>query len=98
MTCAPDAFNAASYEFDAGLIVLVSFISPFENERRLAREIAGDIPRYLDPLDGQGWEAAIRAYCGDAPDRARQLAAMPSFRAPSWDDHFAKVDGWLATL
>jgi bifunctional enzyme CysN/CysC len=28
---------------DAGLIVLVSFISPFGNERRLAREIAGDI-------------------------------------------------------
>ncbi|HEY0032409.1 MAG TPA: sulfate adenylyltransferase subunit CysN [Devosia sp.] len=28
---------------DSGLIVLVSFISPFENERRLAREIAGDI-------------------------------------------------------
>ncbi|WP_404404248.1 sulfate adenylyltransferase subunit CysN [Pelagibacterium halotolerans] len=28
---------------DAGLIVLVSFISPFKNERRMAREIAGDI-------------------------------------------------------
>ncbi|MEO5806653.1 sulfate adenylyltransferase subunit CysN [Devosia sp.] len=28
---------------DAGLIVLVSFISPFQNERRLAREIAGDV-------------------------------------------------------
>ncbi|MBO9587780.1 sulfate adenylyltransferase subunit CysN [Devosia sp.] len=28
---------------DAGLIVLVSFISPFEKERQLAREIAGDI-------------------------------------------------------
>lgn len=28
---------------DAGLIVLVSFISPFKNERRLAREVAGDI-------------------------------------------------------
>jgi bifunctional enzyme CysN/CysC len=28
---------------DSGLIVLVSFISPFRNERRLAREIAGDI-------------------------------------------------------
>jgi len=62
------------------------------------REIAGDTPLYLDPLDGQGWEAAIKAYCGDDPDRARQLAAMPSFHAPSWDDHFAKVDGWLATL
>ena len=28
---------------DAGLIVLVSFISPFEKERRLAREISGDL-------------------------------------------------------
>jgi bifunctional enzyme CysN/CysC len=28
---------------DAGLIVLVSFISPFRNERRLAREIAADV-------------------------------------------------------
>jgi bifunctional enzyme CysN/CysC len=28
---------------DAGLIVLVSFISPFKNERKLAREVAGDI-------------------------------------------------------
>ena len=28
---------------EAGLIVLVSFISPFRNERRLAREIAGDV-------------------------------------------------------
>jgi bifunctional enzyme CysN/CysC len=40
---------------DAGLIVLVSFISPFRNERRLAREIAGDvrfIEAYVDtPLE-----------------------------------------------
>ena len=32
---------------DAGLIVLVSFISPFRNERQIAREIAGDI-RFLE--------------------------------------------------
>jgi len=32
---------------DAGLIVIVSFISPFRNERRLAREIAGDV-RFLE--------------------------------------------------
>lgn len=31
---------------DSGLIVLVSFISPFASERELAREIAGDIPFY----------------------------------------------------
>ncbi|WP_432807413.1 sulfate adenylyltransferase subunit CysN [Rhodoligotrophos ferricapiens] len=29
---------------DAGLMVLVSFISPFRRERQMAREIAGDIP------------------------------------------------------
>jgi bifunctional enzyme CysN/CysC len=28
---------------DSGLIVLTSFISPFRHERRMAREIAGDI-------------------------------------------------------
>jgi len=28
---------------DAGLIVIVSFISPFRNERQLAREVAGDV-------------------------------------------------------
>lgn len=68
------------------------------SDQPVFREIAGAIPLYLDPVDGQGWEAAIRAYCGDAPDRERQLAAMPSFRTPTWADHFAKVDGWLATL
>lgn len=62
------------------------------------REIARAIPLYLDPIDGAGWDAAIRAYCGDAPDRARQLALMPGFRAPSWVEHFSKVDGWLSRL
>jgi glycosyltransferase involved in cell wall biosynthesis len=68
------------------------------SELPVFREIAGDIPLYLDPHDRQGWEDAIRAYTGDDLDRARQLAAMPSFHAPTWDDHFAKVDGWLANL
>ncbi len=40
---------------DAGLVVLVSFISPFRAERQLARERAGDVPFvevYVDtPLD-----------------------------------------------
>ena len=68
------------------------------SDQPVFREIAGDIPLYLDPVDGHGWEAAIRSYCDDSADRARQLAAMPTFRAPTWGDHFAKVDGWLATL
>ena len=62
------------------------------------REIAGNIPLYLDPLDGQHWERAIRDFSGDCPERTRQLAAMPGFRAPDWAAHFARVDHWLDTF
>lgn len=62
------------------------------------REIAGTIPLYLDPQDSAGWEQAVRRYAGDDPDRARQLAVMPQFRPPGWQDHFAKVDTWLGKI
>lgn len=62
------------------------------------REIAGNIPRYLDALDGHGWEAAIEEYLTDSPERLRQLAAIPHFRPPSWNGHFARVEGWLDEL
>lgn len=74
-----------------GLPVIASDLPVF-------REIAGDIPLYLSPDDAAGWEAAVRAYCGDAADRARQLARLPHYRPPTWPDHFAKVDLWLASL
>lgn len=44
---------------DAGLIVLVSFISPFEKERHLAREIAGDI-RFTEVYVDTSLEVAER--------------------------------------
>lgn len=62
------------------------------------REIAGEIPLYLDPLASEPWEAAIREFTGDCSERQRQLAAMPGFRAPNWDSHFAQVEGWLEGL
>ena len=34
--------EAAKLFVDAGLIVMVSFISPFRSERRMARELLGD--------------------------------------------------------
>ena len=62
------------------------------------REIAGSIPDYVDPLDGEGWERAIMAIAVDGPERTRQLAAIPSFRAPDWAEHFALVERWLKKL
>jgi bifunctional enzyme CysN/CysC len=47
--------EVSSLMVDAGLIVLVSFISPFRNERRMARELLGDsefLEIFVDtPLD-----------------------------------------------
>jgi glycosyltransferase involved in cell wall biosynthesis len=59
------------------------------------REIAGTIATLIDPTDAPGWLTAVQAFCHDGPERARQLAAMPTYRAPNWDDHFAAVETWL---
>ena len=63
------------------------------------REIGQGVPDLLDPLDGPGWERAILAYAekGSAARKA-QLDRLERFRAPTWDDHFAKVESWLARL
>ena len=73
----------------AGVPVLASELPVF-------REIAGDVPEYLDPLDGPGWRRAVLDYArADSPLRAAQLQRMGAFRAPSWADHFATVESAL---
>ncbi|MDI9654009.1 glycosyltransferase family 1 protein, partial [Burkholderia cenocepacia] len=62
-------------------------------------EIASDIPDYLDPLDGPGWLARIRAYTRpDSTERADQIMRIERFRAPTWAEHFEHVDGFLESL
>lgn len=62
------------------------------------REIVGDIPTYLDPLDGSGWDRAIRNFTGNDRERTRQLRAATRYRAPNWQSHFARVEDWLGRL
>ena len=62
------------------------------------REIAGDMPTYLDPTDSMAWEAAIRDFSGAALERDRQLARIRGFQAPTWTSHFRIVEDWLRTL
>ena len=77
---------------DCGVPVIASDLPVF-------REVAGDIPDYLDPLDGAGWEAAIMDYANSgSPARSAQLQRIKSFRAPDWHGHFAAVERWLAHL
>lgn len=63
------------------------------------REIAGDIPDFLSPMDGPGWLRAVLDY--SAPHglrRQAQLQRMQAFRVPTWDDHFAQVDHLMTRL
>lgn len=62
------------------------------------REFAGDIPTYLDPLDGLGWERMISAFAGDSSERDRQRRAMQGYRAPNWQSHFQRVEEWIASI
>jgi glycosyltransferase involved in cell wall biosynthesis len=62
------------------------------------REIAGEIPTYLDPRDAVGWEHVIKDFMGDSAERARQLSRLQHYRAPDWRTHFATVEAWLRRL
>lgn len=63
------------------------------------REIAGDTPDFLDPLDGPGWLSRIEAYARpNSHERAAQLAKIEAFRTPTWQEHFSCVDRFLDTL
>lgn len=63
------------------------------------REIGGDVPDYREALNGPGWRAAILDYMTpDSALRAAQLARLTTWRAPRWDDHFARVDTLIAEL
>jgi glycosyltransferase involved in cell wall biosynthesis len=62
------------------------------------REFAGEIPTYLDFLDGKAWESTIMAFTGESLERERQLQAMTGYRPPCWNSHFQIVDEWLQTI
>lgn len=66
---------------------------------KVFREFAGEIPAYADPLDTLRWIDLIDSYCDDADtDRRRQLHRMDTFNAPSWSDHFSRVDELIGRI
>lgn len=56
------------------------------------REVGGNAPDYIDPLDGIGWMRAIRAYADrDSPQRADQVRRIADWHAPTWSAYFDTV-------
>jgi glycosyltransferase involved in cell wall biosynthesis len=73
----------------AGVPVICSDISAH-------REVGGDAPDYLDPLDGLGWLRLIDAYARpDSAERAAQVARIQAWRAPGWREYFDIVEALL---
>lgn len=57
------------------------------------REVGREVPEYLDPDDPAGWEEAIVEYAGKGSLRRQgQLERLTAWRAPSWDEHFKKLE------
>ncbi len=53
------------------------------------RENGGDVPEYLDPLDGRGWRDAILDYSPDAsPRRQAQLGRLAGWKTTGWRGPF----------
>jgi len=63
------------------------------------REVGGDVPEFLDPLDGPAWMAAILDYAQPhSPRRAAQVARLPGWTAPTWPGHMATAMALLDRL
>ena len=63
------------------------------------REVGGEAPEYLDPLDGLGWRRLILGFTDeDSRVREAQLRRIDRWSSPSWEDHFSLVDPWLEEI
>ena len=63
------------------------------------REIAGNIPEYVDPLDGARWKELIVDYAlAESRARQSQCQRIPGFAVPTWDRHFEQVEALMERL
>jgi glycosyltransferase involved in cell wall biosynthesis len=63
------------------------------------REIAGDVPDYVDPLDGMRWAEVVCEYAKpNSSRRASQIERMRNHRPSTWAQHFEAVDAFLEGL
>ncbi len=60
------------------------------------REVGGDVPDYLDPLDGPAWVTAVLDYAvAGSVRRDAQLARLRHWQAPTWAAH---IEGLLGLI
>lgn len=63
------------------------------------REIAGEIPHYLDSLDGPGWRQAVLEFMKPVSGKRQfQIRGMANYTPPTWSQHFAVVEDLLKDI
>jgi glycosyltransferase involved in cell wall biosynthesis len=63
------------------------------------REVGGDVPEFIDPLDGPAWRATILDYARqDSARRHAQLERLAGWRPTSWESHFRHLSEALEAL
>ncbi|WP_210188808.1 glycosyltransferase family 1 protein [Hyphomicrobium sp. CS1BSMeth3] len=63
------------------------------------REAGGDVPEYLDPLDGTAWLRTILDYMpSTSARRAAQLSRLAGWQSPSWDTHLKGALAFIAEM
>lgn len=78
---------------------LVLGVPVIANDLDVFKEFAGNIPEYVCVERPDLWSKTITDYTApDSSMRAAQIVRMKKFRAPSWGDHFLKVDSLLNEL
>lgn len=56
------------------------------------REVGGDVPDYLDPIDGLGWMQALIDYAAvSSPRREAQIVRLKDWHMPTWEAHMKTV-------
>lgn len=76
----------------AGVPVIASNLPVF-------REVGQNVPCLLPVSDKAAWREAVLEYARhDSAARSLQLARMAQFRAPTWAEHFAKIDAFISEL
>ncbi len=63
------------------------------------RQLADGVAEFLDPIDTIGWIDAILDHADPASARrAAQLDRITGYQAPTWSEHFARVDAFVDAL